>query len=256
MNNISPLLIDRYNEAADAVIKNQNKYWKKIAFFYWLQESGIDVLGLMFVLPAYLGWCVLVRHSISAGDFVATFNGAYQIATAINVLTVWAVSAFSERGKMIEKYRDFFSVESKITGGKEKASGTEPETIEIRNLSFTYPGSDHPVLKNINLTIRPYEKIALVGYNGAGKTTLTNLLLRLYEATEGEILIGGQNIRDVTLESHRDRFSAVFQGSLLARVFSRASYNERTVDNFPPLSVVVHSLTGYKPWRRRRPEKE
>ncbi|MBQ4033332.1 MAG: hypothetical protein II620_05145, partial [Paludibacteraceae bacterium] len=75
----------------------QNKYWKKLSFFSWLQETGMDVLGLMFVLPAYLGYCVLVKHSMSAGDFVASFNGAYQIAAAVNFLTVWALSVFSER---------------------------------------------------------------------------------------------------------------------------------------------------------------
>ena len=66
-------------------------------------------------------------------------------------------------------------------------------------------------MQDINLTIHPGEKIALVGYNGAGKTTLTNLLLRLYEPSGGRILIGGQDIRDCTLQSHRDRFAAVFQ---------------------------------------------
>ncbi|MBR6360895.1 MAG: ABC transporter ATP-binding protein, partial [Clostridia bacterium] len=130
---------------------------------------------------------------------------------AINFLTIWALANFSERGKMIEKYREFLAREPKIKGGGEQAPCAQPETIEIKNLSFTYPGSDHPVLKNINLTIKPYEKVALVGYNGAGKTTLTNLIMHLYEATEGDILIGGKNIRDVSPESHRNRFSAVFQ---------------------------------------------
>ncbi len=211
MNNIKPLLIDRYNEAADAVIDNQKKYWKKISFFSWLQETGIEALGFMLILPGYLGYCVLVKHSMSAGDFVASFNGAYQIAAAVNFLTVWALSVFSERGKMIEKYREFLACEPKIKGGTETAPCDKPGTIEIKNLSFTYPGSDHPVLKNINLTIHPYEKIALVGYNGAGKTTLTNLLLRLYDPTSGGIYIDGKNIKDVSLESHKDRFSAVFQ---------------------------------------------
>jgi ATP-binding cassette subfamily B protein len=61
------------------------------------------------------------------------------------------------------------------------------------------------------MTLHPKEKIALVGYNGAGKTTLTNLLLRLYDVTDGEILIDGENIKDFTVESHRNRFAAVFQ---------------------------------------------
>ena len=211
MHGIKPLLIDRYNDAADDVVKNQSKYWKKISFFYALQESGVQVLGFMFVLPLYLGYCVLVKQSLSAGDFVATFNGACQIAMSVNFLTVWALAQFSERGKMIEKYREFLAGDCKINDGASVAQAAAPQTLEIKNLSFTYSGKEEPTLKNINLTIQPYEKIALVGYNGAGKTTLTNLLLRLYDPTEGEILIGGQNIKDVTVESHKNRFAAVFQ---------------------------------------------
>lgn len=211
MNDIAPLLIERYNDAADDVIKNQKKYWKKISSLYFLQESGIQILGFMFVLPLYLGYCVLVKNSLSAGDFVAAFNGAYSIAVSINFLTVWAVAVFSERGKMIEKYREFLACDFKIRDGEKTAEITEPKEIKIENLSFTYPGNDEPTLSDINLTIKPYEKIALVGYNGAGKTTLTNLLLRLYDPTEGKIVIDGEDIRENSIASHRNRFSAVFQ---------------------------------------------
>lgn len=211
MNNIRPILIDNYNDAADKVVENQKKYWSKISILYFIQDFGVQILGFMFVLPLYLGYCVLIEHSISAGDFVASFNGAYAIASSINFLTVWALARFEEQGKMIEKYREFLKTESKINDGKFTAKITEPKNIEIKNLSFTYPGNTKPSLKNINLTIKPYEKIALVGFNGAGKTTLTNLLLRLYDVSEGEILIDGENIKNATVKSHRDRFTAVFQ---------------------------------------------
>ncbi len=211
MNEISPLLMERYNDAADDVIKNQRKYWKKISSLYMVQETGIQILGFMFVLPLYLGYCVLVKESITPGDFVAAFNGAHSIAISINFLTVWAVAVFSERGKMIEKYREFIKADFKVRDGEKEAEKSEPKEIRIENLSFTYPGNDKPTLKNINLTVKPYEKIALVGYNGAGKTTLTNLLLRLYDASEGGVYIDGENIRELTLDSHRNRFSAVFQ---------------------------------------------
>lgn len=211
MNNIRPILIDNYNDAADKVIENQKKYWSKISILYFIQDFGVQILGFMFVLPLYLGYCVLIEKSISAGDFVASFNGAYAIASSINFLTVWALARFEEQGKMIEKYREFLKTESKINDGKFTAKITEPKNIEIKNLSFTYPGNTKPTLKNINLTIKPYEKIALVGFNGAGKTTLTNLLLRLYDVSEGEILIDGENIKNATVKSHRDRFTAVFQ---------------------------------------------
>ena len=211
MNNIHPLLIERYNDAADDVIENQRRYWKKISLVSFIQESGIQVFGFMFALPLYLGYCVLVKESLSAGDFVAAFNGAYSIAVSVNFLTVWAVAIFSERGKMIEKYREFLKCDFKIKDGKAVAEDKEPEEIEIKGLSFTYHGNEEATLSDISLKIKPYEKIALVGYNGAGKTTLTNLLLRLYDSTEGDILIGGKSIRDVTVSSHRDRFAAVFQ---------------------------------------------
>ena len=211
MNDIHPLLMDRYNDAADDVIANQKRYHKKISAVGFLQDAGIQDLGFMFALPLYLGYCVLVKETLGAGDFVAAFNGAYSIAASINFLTVWAVAIFSERGKMIEKYREFLKMDFKIKDGGKKAECAQPKEIKIENMSFTYPGNNKPTLKNINLTIKPYEKIALVGYNGAGKTTLTNLLLRLYDVTDGSINIDGEDIRDVTVESHRDRFSAVFQ---------------------------------------------
>ena len=211
MNDIHPLLMARYNDAADDVIANQKRYWKKISAVSFVQDSGIQNLGFMFALPLYLGYCVLIKDTLSAGDFVAAFNGAYSIAASINFLTVWAVAVFSERGKMIEKYREFLKSDFKIKDGSKKAECGQPKEIRVENMSFTYPGNGEPTLKNINLTIKPYEKIALVGYNGAGKTTLTNLLLRLYDVTDGKITVGGEDIRDVTVESHRDRFSAVFQ---------------------------------------------
>lgn len=112
---------------------------------------------------------------------------------------------------MIEKFREFLGRKNRLHDGSHTAVIGKPEKIELKNVSFTYPGNSEPTLKNINITLNPYEKIALVGYNGAGKTTLTNLLLRLYDTTEGEILIGGRKITDETISSHRNRFAAVFQ---------------------------------------------
>lgn len=211
MNNIMPLLMKRYNEAAQDVCDNQKKYVRKIDIMYFIQETGVQIIGFMFILPLYLGYCVLEKQTLSAGDFVASFNGAFSIAASFSFLTVAAVRNFSERAKMIEKYREFLKTESKINDGSEIAKITEPKEIKLENVSFTYPGNTEPTLKNINITLHPREKIALVGYNGAGKTTLTNLLLRLYDVTEGKITIDSQDIRDVSVESHRNRFSAVFQ---------------------------------------------
>ena len=110
---------------------------------------------------------------------------------------------------MIEKYRGFLNADKKIFDGETESECAAPEEIKIENLSFTYPGNSSPTLDNISLTIKPYEKIALVGFNGAGKTTLTNLLLRLYDVSDGSIKIGGRDIRSSTVESHKNRFSGL-----------------------------------------------
>ncbi len=239
MNKIQPLLIKRYEDAADDVIENQRKYVSKIDFIYFFQESGVQILGFMFVLPLYLGYCVIQSKTLSAGDFVATFNGAYSIAASFSFLTVYVTRNFSEQAKIIEKFREFLASDSHINDGTHTAECGDPQTIELKNVSFTYPNNTQPTLKNINLTIKPYEKIALVGYNGAGKTTLTNLLLRLYDATEGEILIGSRNIKDETVKSHRNRFAAVFQDFQL---FAATLVENVSLDTQPDEKRVKEAL--------------
>lgn len=84
-------------------------------------------------------------------------------------------------------------------------------TIELRDVSFTYPAAAKPVLDHINLTLRPGETVALVGVNGAGKTTLIKLLTRLYDPTGGEILLDGKDLRDYDVKELRRLFGVVFQ---------------------------------------------
>lgn len=92
-----------------------------------------------------------------------------------------------------------------------QAQGLE---IEFRKVSFTYPGKDpatHAALKQVSFTIQAGESVALVGSNGAGKTTLVKLLTRLYEPDEGEILLGGHNIKEYDLEDLRNQIGVIFQ---------------------------------------------
>ncbi len=83
--------------------------------------------------------------------------------------------------------------------------------IEFRNVSFKYPQRDQPAIKNVSLTIRPGEKIALVGANGAGKTTFIKLLTRLYDPTEGQILLDGVDLREYDFNELREKIGVVLQ---------------------------------------------
>ena len=97
----------------------------------------------------------------------------------------------------------------------EKAHGLTPAegaaTLALENVSFRYPHSEKDTLCNINLEIKPGEKIAIVGENGAGKTTFVKLLMRLYDITSGSIKYGGHDIREYATDEYRKKIGAVFQ---------------------------------------------
>ncbi len=104
-----------------------------------------------------------------------------------------------------------------ITSGQKQPS--PPFQIEFRNIGFHYPSSDQWVFRHFNLTIKPREKLALIGANGAGKTTLIRLLLRFYDPQEGQILINGTDLRGVNLAYWRRQIATILQD------FNRYAYS-------------------------------
>lgn len=111
----------------------------------------------------------------------------------------------------LDPYMEFMALaeETKQTG-KEPFTG-EVETVEFRNVTFTYPNAEKTVLKDVSFAIHKGEKISIVGLNGAGKSTLVKLICRMYQADSGEILVNGKNIYDYEYLSYMNTISAVFQ---------------------------------------------
>lgn len=111
----------------------------------------------------------------------------------------------------LDPYMEFMSLaEETKQPGKIPFEG-DVETVEFRNVTFTYPKAKKPVLKNITFSIRKGEKISIVGLNGAGKSTLVKLMCRMYQADSGVILVNGRNIYDYEYFSYMNTISAVFQ---------------------------------------------
>lgn len=109
------------------------------------------------------------------------------------------------------KLFDLLNDNCEINCGEKKPELAQNHTIEFKNVSFRYPNSENYAIKNINLKISEGEKIALVGQNGCGKTTLVKLILRLYDVSEGEILLDGVNIKQYDYDEYLKLFSTVFQ---------------------------------------------
>ena len=201
----------RYNKNIFDRIKTFSPYLTRQWKLYFCQESLPMTILIYLGITLLMGYKAIVTKEASMGDFAATFNGAASISTSVFAITSQFAINIRENGLFVEKFRNFMNAKEKMVSGNNKRIFEKPPVRRFENVSFKYPGTDKYVLKNINLEISPYKKIALVGYNGAGKTTLTNLLLRLYDVTDGAITLDGINIKDWDISSYHRNFAAVFQ---------------------------------------------
>ncbi len=201
----------RYNQNIFDRIKTISPFLTKQWKLYFCQESLPMTLLIYLGITLLMGYKAIVTKEVTMGDFAATFNGASSISTSVFALTSHLAINVRENGLYVEKFRRFMNAKEKMISGTKTTVFENPPVIKFENVSFKYPGTEKYVLKNINLEISPYKKIAFVGYNGAGKTTLTNLLLRLYDVTEGAITIDGVNIKEWDIKSYHKNFAAVFQ---------------------------------------------
>lgn len=167
--------------------------------------------GLMYVLTIVAGGLFLVHGKINAGDLVA-----YILYVSTMIATIRRIVEFAEQFQSgltgIERFFEIMDTPVDIVDAKDaKPLEVKGGEICFRNVSFEYPDDHNRVIHNLNLVIKPGERLALVGESGGGKTTLSSLIPRFYDVTSGEILIDQQNIKDVTLDSLRKAIGIVQQ---------------------------------------------
>ena len=164
------------------------------------------------VLFGYVAYDVVFADG-SIGDYSLYTTALTSVASYVTTLvaataTIYEGTLFIDN--MIEFMKEKRTVVSTLAEPAIPKRGV-PHTIEFRNVSFAYPGTERKVIDNLNLTLNSGEKVVLVGLNGAGKTTLIKLLTRLYDVTEGEILLDGRNIKEYSPEEYYDLFGIIFQ---------------------------------------------
>lgn len=164
-----------------------------------------------------LFWC-LIAQKVFIGEFLigdyTLYTGAISsVSTCISTLIVTSAGIY-EGTLFIDNLIEFLDEPQRVTtpsGDAPRVSHGCGHTIEFKNVSFRYPGTDKDVISHIDLKFSPGETVVLVGLNGAGKTTLIKLLTRLYDPTEGEILLDGINIKEYELSSLYGVFGIIFQ---------------------------------------------
>jgi len=210
LSNIFNVLSDNFEDAVKSTIINIKKYGVRLVLLNALQ-SGFSYSFTMGIAVCYAALRLLFWKNISASDFVVLISVIGSFTWNVEDVAK-QMTKLQDNSQYISNIKEFMEYEPKIS---ESQPGLKPErhtlSLKMKNVSYTYFGQKEPTLKNINLEIKPGQKIALVGHNGAGKTTLVKLLMRLYDVTEGEITLGDCNIKDYCVRDYRDLFGTVFQ---------------------------------------------
>lgn len=210
----------RVNNQQRDIRKRQLRAWQQgsaTVLRYERRAALLRVLGQLIFAGGYIGATLLVisntvRGRGTVGDVVLIIT----LAAQVNGQVVAAVALLQslQRGAAmmvtLKWLKDLVNPRPTVVADQ-GAPARLTEGIELRDLSFTYPGTDRPILQNVNLSIPAGTTVAVVGENGAGKTSLVKLLCRFYEPTSGQLLVDGVDLRRIELAGWRARIAAGFQ---------------------------------------------
>jgi ATP-binding cassette subfamily B protein len=206
-------LAERYHRLSEEIYDEN----KRLAIRRAIAGSALNLISTGGYYGAYV--VVLVRTlagAISVGTF--TFlTGAFSRSRSYIERILSSFNDISEQAMFLTDLFDFFKMEPAVYslphGGGAPLPAPRPirAGFEFQNAGFAYPGSERMVLRNINLRLDPGEKVALIGENGAGKTTLVKLLARLYDPSQGRILLDGIDLREYDVEDLRREIGVIFQ---------------------------------------------
>ena len=203
-------LIDRYDSVFDRYYKGlkgliiKENVWQVVLAV--LTAAVNCVFFAMIAFGVFRGEYRIGDYSLYTGALTSIASG---VATLITTsATIYEGTLFIDN--LLSFLREKPTVVPRVDPPARPVRGCA-HTMELRGVGFSYPGTDRPVLKDINLTFRPGETVALVGLNGAGKTTLIKLITRLYDPTEGQILLDGRDLRDYDTKELYRLYGLIFQ---------------------------------------------
>ena len=178
------------------------------------KEYFLGFIDLLFVLVSDSFLYYILITKVLGGMSISLFSMYLVTAVALSTLLKVIGEDFSfivGEGQYVRDYYTFMETEFNLPTGNIK--GVEDDTLEIefKNVSFKYPNTEKWIIKDLNLKIEKGEKLAIIGVNGAGKTTLVKLITRLFDPTNGEILVNGKNAKEYDKEEYQKLFSTVFQ---------------------------------------------
>lgn len=167
------------------------------------------------ILISWLGAKMIVGGSLTTGELMSLL--AYCMNILMNLMMLSMVFVMlSMSTAAVKRVYEVLSEESDLKNPENPITEVADGSIEFKNVEFAYSlGAEEPILKDISLTIEAGQTIGIIGGTGSGKTSLVNLISRLYDATKGEVIVGGKNVKEYDMEALRNQVSMVLQSNVL-----------------------------------------
>ncbi|WP_183331928.1 ABC transporter ATP-binding protein [Halomonas campaniensis] len=204
---LEPLLLDRYRRIFDTLYGEDRRLTLR-------RESWGFVLGLLGTLAFYGAYAWVVVETVTGGltlGEMTMYLMVFKQGQAALSASLTSVSGMYEDNLYLSNLYEYLEQPVPADRGTLTEGARPGDGIRFEGVGFTYPGAERPALSGISVHLRPGESLALVGANGSGKTTLIKLLTRLYEPTEGRILLDGSDLRDWDIRTLRRRIGVIFQ---------------------------------------------
>lgn len=200
-----------FNHLSTKHLDDQTNIWKERSIkskkqYYKMNFSNLVCTILVF---SYIGLKV-IKNFITIGDFSMCVTASNDFTNCCQAI-VQSIQEILKRSNYVNEYLKFMEYPVALPKGTKSVDLNKTHIIEFKNVSFKYPRSDKYVLKNVSIKIPNAQHLAIVGLNGAGKTTFIKLLCRLYDVTDGEILIDDINIKEYSDDEYRKLFAVLFQ---------------------------------------------
>lgn len=204
---LGPLLLNWYRRIFERIYQEDRNLIIR-------RETWGFILGLLGTLTFYgaYAWIVwsTIQGQITIGEMTMYLTVFKQGQTAVSA-SLTAISGMYEDNLYLSNLYEYLEQPVTAPGGDALEGQTPGDGVRFENVSFTYPGNEEPALRDIDLHLTPGQSLALVGQNGSGKTTLIKLLGRLYEPSQGRILLDGTDLREWDPEVLRRRIGVIFQ---------------------------------------------
>ena len=205
----------KFKKAADDICENFVAAERTVAFNNPVMQLAMYIANILIAL---LGSRLIIStngESLAVGDLTALLQYGGQILISMMMLSMVFVMVTLSAPSM-RRISEVLNEESSLKNPENPVMEVENGDIEFNNVSFKYSSkAEKNALSNINLKIKSGETIGIIGTTGSSKTTLVNLISRLYDVTDGELLVGGKNVKEYDLTTLRDNVSVVLQKNVL-----------------------------------------